>query len=90
MSFFSSNNCLSHATGEYDIWDIFQSKCAGSVTTTVVFQPEKDPSSSVQAANLPDEEEQAVVSKLSELADSAEAVAQAAGMHQQQHSANLT
>ena len=61
------------------------------MTLTATFQPDKDlPIRSVQAANVPDEDEQAVVGNLSELADSADAAPQAAGMPRKHHTADLS
>lgn len=65
--------------GRFSIWDIFQSKAVGSLSLTVAFQPaqeeerredeQREHGEGVPATDaLPDEGQQAVLDRLSELA----------------------
>ncbi|KAL0042381.1 hypothetical protein WJX77_010775 [Trebouxia sp. C0004] len=63
------------AKGHFHIWDVFQSKAVGTVTLTAAYQAAADSKEAAQPAAeaAHDEEEQAVLCKLTELAQTEDA-----------------
>ena len=74
---------VSVPTGQYDVWDIFASRPAGSVKLTAVFQPSQEGAqcntAEATAVVRPDEEEQELLRKLTELSHHADAMQSPAG-----------
>ena len=67
--------------GQFHIWDVFQSKAVGNITLTAAYQAAADSKEAAQPAAeaARDEEERAVLCKLTELAQTADAASSATG-----------
>jgi hypothetical protein len=67
--------------GQFHIWDVFQSKAVGNITLTAAYQAAADSKEAAQPAAeaARDEEEQAVLCKLTELAQTEDAASSATG-----------
>ncbi len=87
VKFFEEHDTVRHfmkpafAAGQFHIWDVFQSKAAGSITITAAYQAAADSKKAAQSATKAacDEEEHAVLCKLTEMAQTEEAPSSVTG-----------